>query len=397
MQSIKNIKITAKITGSACLALVCLLNAPHAAQAQIDMSQKPVLVITNEAMPANDLLPVYSRPSRAPEITPEQVSGPSYFEPTETVVGRKVDTLRTDLFALQSRIGGLSDRLRGIENTTRMQSAAYNASVATINTQLQAGTTPGNPRLVGRLSTAQIKLDEFSQNVAELNALAVDVTGLASNASFLLEAARAMYSLSGAIEEDHARLSQLEDQINGVIVMVERLLNSVNDDITRTTTFLNAEHKNLRTIALGVTTGDMYGGSIANKTFGGGGGMVQPVSYGGPMAPAPMSAVPAAMSAGRRPLAKIRFDRPDVSFEQPVYQAVSQAMERYPQARFEIIAVHPTTGNAAQMAIESTRARRNAEKVLRSLSQMGLSMNNVQLTASQSPEARTNEVHIFIQ
>lgn len=217
--------------------------------------------------------------------------------------------------------------------------------------------------------------------------------------------------------------------------MVERLLNAANDDIMRTTAFLNAEHSNLRTLALGVTTGNMYGESLSNRPFTGG-DMIQPARYDAPMAPmapmapvppvpmsdvpaavydapmapvepmaqVPMSGIPAAapmpvvpVSPGRQPLAKIRFDRPDVNFQQPVYQAVSQAMERYPRATFEIVAVHPLSDNAAQMAIESTRARRNAEKVLRSLSQMGLPTDNIELTASQSPEAQTNEVHIFIR
>ncbi|MCB1530483.1 MAG: hypothetical protein H6853_05990 [Rhodospirillales bacterium] len=419
----------------ACLSVCVLTSASGPAQAQIDMNKKPVLVITNEPMPATDILPVYTQPEKAPDITPDQLSGPSYFEPTQTVVGQKIDTLRTDLFALQSRVSTLSGKLRNIESTTRRQASEYNANVATINTQLQAGTTPGNPRLVGRLGNAQKKLDDFSQSVAELNALTVDITALSSNASFLLDAAHATYSLSGAIEEDHVRLAQLEDQIDGIVVMVERLLNAANDDIMRTTAFLNAEHSNLRTLALGVTTGNMYGESLSNRPFTGG-DMIQPARYDAPMAPmapmapvppvpmsdvpaavydapmapvepmaqVPMSGIPAAapmpvvpVSPGRQPLAKIRFDRPDVNFQQPVYQAVSQAMERYPRATFEIVAVHPLSDNAAQMAIESTRARRNAEKVLRSLSQMGLPTDNIELTASQSPEAQTNEVHIFIR
>src|SRR5690606_8435478 len=91
-------------------------------------------------------------------------------------------------------------------------------------------------------------------------------------------------------------------------------------------------------------------------------GGIQQASFGG-------------MASGPRPLVKIRFDKPNVQYEQPVYMAVSDAMQKYPDARFEIVAVHPTGGNAAQVAIESTRARRNAEQVLRTLTQMGLDGN----------------------
>ncbi|MEZ5919436.1 MAG: hypothetical protein R3D66_05910 [Alphaproteobacteria bacterium] len=46
-------------------------------------------------------------------------------------------------------------------------------------------------------------------------------------------------------------------------------------------------------------------------------------------------------------------------------------MDRYPDARFDLVAVTPTGGNAAEVTNESTRARRNAERVLRTLTQMG--------------------------
>ena len=64
---------------------------------------------------------------------------------------------------------------------------------------------------------------------------------------------------------------------------------------------------------------------------------------------------------------------------------------------FDLVAVTPTTGNAAQVAIESTKARRNAEQVLRTLVQMGLQQDRVDLAYSESAQASTNEVHLFVK
>ena len=97
------------------------------------------------------------------------------------------------------------------------------------------------------------------------------------------------------------------------------------------------------------------------------------------------------------PLAKIRVDRPDVNYEQPVYAAMNEALEKYPNAQFDIVAIHPSQGNAAQVAIESTRARRNADKVLRTLSQMGLDLARTNLSYDESADATTSEVHIFVK
>lgn len=384
--------------------------------AQIDMKKRPSLVITNKAMPAATSSPTpiynstpaptpmpvsynppsadYTGPSRIPDITASQISGNSYYQPTQTIVAKKVDELRSDLTALQGRVSNLSGQLKSMQQRSVAMSAEYNASVATINTQLQSGTTPGNPRLVQKLQTAQGNLDRLSQNVADLNAMAVEAANAASMGSFLLEACRSAYGLSGAVEEDHAALAQVEDQVNDMIVKIDRVLNDVNDDITRTAAYLSAERGNIRTLSLAVTNGDYYGGSLASRPFSSAppSAVMQPVSMGG----GSMMPQPAALT-GPRPLVKIKFDQPNVDYEQAVYMSVNEAMQKYPNARFELIAVNPSSGNAAQVAIESTRARRNAEMVLRSLSQMGIDVNRVDLSTMQSAEAKSNEVHIYIR
>lgn len=379
---------------------------------ETNSAQGPSLVISDAPIPKDLQEKVYRVHPPAPIVEPSDLMGDSYYSPTETIVGRKVEELRKDLSDLQGRIAGMSERLTTLETDGQTKAADYYASVATISTQLQSGTTPGNPRLVGRLNTAQESLEKLAGNVTQLNSLAVEVANVASLASFLLEATRASYGLSGAIEEDHARLAQLEDSVNNTIVVIDRILNNVNDDISRTAAYLSSERSNLRTLSLAITTGDLFGKSLSNRPFSGlSGAAPAGASTGGALPVSPVAsaslpvsggaAAPAALSSpprgAPRPLVKIRFDRPDVAYEQPVYMAVNEALERYPQARFELVAVHPSTGNAAQIAIESSRSRRSAERVLRTLTEMGLPMDRVDLSYTPSPEAKSSEVHIYIR
>lgn len=352
----------------------------------------PALVVTDEPLPPELQNRLYSKPARAPDITMDRVLGNDYYDGGETIVGRKVDSLRNEFFSLQGSVGNLAERLNVLQGQGQAQSAEYYANVATISTQLQSGTTPGNPRLIKRLSVARNSLESLAANVSGLNDLAIEISNAASMSGFLLESVRATYSLSGAVEEDHARLAQLEDTVNNNVVAIERLQNSVNDDITRTVSYLSTERNNLRALSLAITTGDLFGKSLASRPFSG----AQPANFaadgsnmGSPTAMAPVGAP--------RPLVKIRFDKPNVAYEQPVYMAVNEALQRYPNARFELVAVHPTGGNSAESTIESTRARRNAEKVLRSLTQMGLTMDRIDLSYMPSPEAGSSEVHLFIR
>lgn len=392
-----------------CTGVACALAPVGFSTAAVAKSQNspPPLVITDEPLPADLRGRVYAHPARVPDITASQVSGASYFKDSDvgnTVVSRKVDELRNDLFSLQGKVSDLSEQLATIETSGQSEAAEYYASIATISTQLQSGTTPGNPRLVEKLNVARDNLEKLSGNIAHLNNLALDISNAASMASFLLESARAAYGLSGAIEEDHVRLAQLEDAVNSTVVLIDRLLNNVNDDITRTVAYIGSERENMRTLSLAITTGDLFGKSLSNRPFSTAqqanftqpstGGMMQPQSapYSGqPQASAPVAA------AAPRPLVKIRFDKADVAYQQPLYMAVNEALTRYPNARFELVAVHPGAGNAAEVAIESTRARRNAERVLRSLTQMGLDLSRVDLSYTPSAEATSSEVHLYVR
>lgn len=383
------------------------------AYARPAMAKQPPLTITNDPLPADLQSKIYGKPLRAPVIDAAQVMGSYYTEGQQTAVGRKVDSLRSELFSLQGKVADLSETLAKIETKNQQQAATYYASVATIATQLQSGTTPGNPRLLQHLSTARSNLESLAGNVSTLNDLAVDISGNASTANYLLESTRATYGLAGAVEEDHVRLAQIEDAVNNTVVVVDRLLNNVNDDISRTSAYLGTERDNLRTLALAISTGDLFGKSLANTSFmsarpasfspdapGQSSGM--PMASAAPMetlSPAPAASPAPVMESGGspRPLVKIRFDRANVEYEQPVYMAVNNALSRYPHARFEVMAVHPAAGNAAQIAIESTRSRRNAEKVLRSLTQMGLPLERVDISYSPSKSAATNEVHIYVR
>ncbi|MCB1580689.1 MAG: hypothetical protein H6859_04650 [Rhodospirillales bacterium] len=373
-------------------ALLVLIPAQAVAKQKESL---PSLVITNEPLPKNLQRQIYSRPAQVRTIKPQEVLSDSYFKPSQTLVGRKIGNITSELARIQNSVAGLSGNLNGLERVNEERAAEYYANIATINTQLQSGTTPGNPRLVKRLDDAEGQLETLSSSMAKLNGMAVETSNIASEASFLLEEARAAYSLSGAIEEDHVHLAQVEDAINNTLILIERVLNTISDDMTRTSTYLSSERENLRLLGLAVANGEFYGRSLAKRPFSG------VSAYDATLVPSTTSADPvapaASLSSGPRPLAKIKFDRPDVAYEEPIYLAINEALKRYPNARFDLVAVTPMQGNAAQIAIESTKARRNAEKVLRTLTQMGLPHERIDLSYNKSAQAVTNEVHLFVK
>lgn len=383
-------------------------------QAVAGADDVPTLIITNKpqrqapAMSANGasgyvnqqiapagFAPIYATPNKAPQITPQSVIGKEYYQPVETLANRKLEQIREDLFTLQTKVADLSENLAMIEKASQDLAAGYYASVATISTQLQSGTTPGNPRLLGRLTDAQDALDTLAGTVADLNTLAIEISDAASVSAYLQQSAQAAYALTGSVEEDHANLAKLEDSISNTMVVIERLLNNVNDDISRSSAYLASERGNLRTLALGISNGDLYGRSLANRPF----SNVAPTtaSFSGQSSGASFGMEAAGRPDQARPLAVIKFDAPDVDYEQAVYTAVNEALQRYPNAQFELVAVNPAQGNPARIAIETTKARRNAEKVLRTLTQFGLKSEQIVLSSLKSENVQGNEVHLYVR
>ena len=138
-------------------------------------------------------------------------------------------------------------------------------------------------------------------------------------------------------------------------------------------------------MSAGIKSGEIYGGNLMNVAMASAGQGTR-VSAGTPRS-----------TTNRRPLVVIRFDRKDVPYQQALYNAVSRVLEKRPDAVFDLVAVAPSAGGPARVALNSNKARRQAEAVLRTLIEMGLPPARVAVAAKASATTRTNEVHLYIR
>lgn len=317
------------------------------------------------------------------------------FTSTGTFVGQKVQQLRGELATLQSNINTQNVRLQQVRNQLVGTSQRYHATIAAVTTRLQVGTTPGNPVLVNQWNLAQAELDRLAGEINQLNSLANSVANDSAFSAFLLESTRATFGLAGAIDEDHRQLAILEDETNRTVVLIDRLLNELSDDVSRQTAYVGNERSNLTTLSLAIKNGEIFGPSLANRAFSAAQLSAAPQSLAsfGP----PTRGAPAAAIGNRRPLVVIRFDRPDVPYQQALYSAVSRAVEQRPTAQFDLVAVAPNRGSPAEVSLAGNRSKQYAEQVLRSLTDMGLPGNRVNISSATSGEAFANEVHIYVR
>ena len=303
-------------------------------------------------------------------------------QPTGTAVRQKVIEIKSDLAKLQGTIAEQTSRQQQIHGDIEQQAATYQAITGAIAGKLQVGTTPGNPGIVQAWQEAQGNLDSIDTDIGQMNALSTDVAGNAAYVAYLQNSVRAAFGVSGAVDEDHRQLRILQDQIAQTNVNVDRLLSQISQDIARQNEFLGTERSNLTSLAGSVSRGEFLGSTLASRTI---------------PAPAQPTLPPGAGAAGGRPLVVIRFDRPNVNYEQVLYQAASKALEVRPNAAFDVVGVAPSGGTPAQVALNSDIARTNAERVIRSLLSMGLPADRVSSGQSSDGGIQANEVRIFVR
>jgi hypothetical protein len=105
-------------------------------------------------------------------------------------------------------------------------------------------------------------------------------------------------------------------------------------------------------------------------------------------AAAPATAVP---SAARRPLVTVRFDQPDVAYEQDVRFAVSRALQRRPDAVFDIVALSPPGSPPGEAT------RRNVAGMLKAAVAAGARADRLTLSFRTEPGVAGDEVRLFVR
>jgi hypothetical protein len=328
-----------------------------------------------EGNPDPTLTTTAAAPVMADKVSRYQLPAVTSAPSTGTVVGERVEGLRGELAGLQQRINQHSAQFEKLQAATTTNSQQYHGTMAAINARLQIGTTKGNPILINQWNDAQKGLEKIADDVSQMNSLANNVSADANEAGYLLDSTKSTFELSGAIEEDHRQLTVLEDEASRTSVIANRLLSQLSGDITRQTSYVGAERANLTNLSDAIKNGGFLG-SAGTRNY------------------LKTSSVSDPVTGGTNALVIIRFDREDVAYEQALYEAVSQTMQQRPQSSFDVVSISPLRGDVAANQAQSAR---NAEKVLRSLTNMGLPASRVNLSATSNTQVAANEVHIFVR
>ena len=100
---------------------------------------------------------------------------------------------------------------------------------------------------------------------------------------------------------------------------------------------------------------------------------------------------------GDPPLVTIRFNQPNVDYEETLYLALSLALDRKPNATFTIETVAPAGSTPAEFAAYRQNARQHAEDVLHAISDMGMPADRLSISATMNTTVTSEEVRIYVR
>ncbi|WP_052711732.1 hypothetical protein [Elstera litoralis] len=190
---------------------------------------------------------------------------PTVAVPASTPVGEKAAQLRADLTRLTGQLDDRQSLLASIRNGNMENGQLYYALVAAMNARLQVGTTPGNPIVSQQWDQAQTTLDRLNEDVGRLNKLSTVVAADAALAAYIVDATRAAFGISGALDEDHQALAKLLDDSNRAQVAIDRMLSDISDDVARQSTYIGNERRNLTALSVAVKNGQPIGGALSGR------------------------------------------------------------------------------------------------------------------------------------
>jgi uncharacterized phage infection (PIP) family protein YhgE len=293
------------------------------------------------------------------------------------------DRLQGELDQIKARVANSDASLQQIKHGLALDASAFNAATGAVKTGLQSGRQPGDSALLGQWSDAQATLARIDSNMAKLVTLSVQSSQDASFADYIADSAKRAHALQGSTAVQD-RLATIQADAVATAGAARAQKTEVGAEIDRQTSDVTRERAGLMQLASAIESGTLYPGSK---------GATARLAATPPALPAP----PPGKFDGRKPLVVIRFDQPNVRYDEPVRKAAALALQRKPSTIFDIVASAPAEGAPNAVASAREKSKSDAEAVIRSLLDAGVPTNQLTLTLAAPRSGAGSEVLIFVR
>lgn len=100
---------------------------------------------------------------------------------------------------------------------------------------------------------------------------------------------------------------------------------------------------------------------------------------------------------GRAPLVTIRFNQPNVYFDQQLTSAVTHVLQAKPDVMFDVVAFAPATGDPSIDRQWQGVAGRNTRNVVNAMTGLGITMDRMNVIGKSTAGLKFDETHIYVR
>jgi hypothetical protein len=307
--------------------------------------------------------------------------------------------LQGELDQIKGRIANRGTSLQQIRDGVARDASAYQAATSAVATGIQSGKATGDPVLLGHWTDAQAALARMDGSMAQLVALSVQGSQDAASAEYIAESAKRAGALQGSAA-DRERLAAIAADAAATAEASRTQKTAIGTEIEKqsaTVTQDRAELMRLASAIAGAPAGKGSSSAVPRAAA------AKPAAAHVAKAATPHSGTSAPPASppgdldGKAPLVVIRFDEPNVPYDEPVRKAAALALQRKPTAIFDVVASAPAEGAPDAVASAREKSKADAEAVVRALMSAGVPSNQLTLTLATPQTGAASEVRIFVR
>ena len=289
---------------------------------------------------------------------------------TGTFVGQRVTAFRQELNLISQAQKSNERELEKINTNISNNANLYQKTVSNVETKLQAGTTPGNPNMYAMLQQAQGNVQTMFANANALENLSAKTSDTLTSVTYLENAISAAFSISGAVDEDHKQLRELQNEA----MTIAQKAAALNENVSGAANFQQQSaiqaSQEIDGLRESVKSGSNTGAVVS-----------RPVIMHRTTKPVVSSQV--------KPLFSVRFADKNVDYKEGLSTAIKSALNRKPNTVFEIVAVSNSKTKA--------EAQEHAARIFNEVVSMGANAGSINLNAKVNEKSTVSEVQIFVK
>jgi hypothetical protein len=357
--------------------------------------------------PAGGLMSNGARPAQAPPgvgAAPPAPAGQAAMPASTAAAFVASDTgrLQGELDQIKARVANRGTSLQQLRDGVARDAAAYQAATSAVATGVQSGKATGDPTLLGHWIDAQAALARMDGSMAQLVALSAQSSQDAASAGYIADSAKRAGDLQGSAA-DRQRLAAIAADAVTAEAAARTQKTAIGSEIEKQTAGVTQDRAELMQLASAIDGAPLHAAGKGPNSAVPHAAAAKPTAARTAKAATPQSgtstppASPPGDFDGKRPLVVIRFDQPNVPYDEPVRKAAALALQRKPTAIFDVVASAPAEGAPDAVASAREKSKADAEAVVRSLMNAGVPSNQLTLTLATPQTGAASEIRIFVR